>query len=183
MTIADTVRQSAVEAKKYALRQSKDGVIVSFVLHPADMNDVVTLAPIGQRGMLVFVPIGEDEQPNAVQGGGTSPVSNPPQAEPKAEDRSAASERGRQAYLDKSEGEKAVVRAAILCDDLRFCQFLGERLGGQTTAADAHGAASDLRQLLGIQSRREIADDPVIYQRFLDLEFQFSQYIGREPTL
>ncbi len=35
------------EAKNYALRKSKDGVIVSFVVHPNDVDPALTSLPIG----------------------------------------------------------------------------------------------------------------------------------------
>ena len=37
----------AIEVKKYALRQSKDGTIISFVLHPHDDATELVTAPIG----------------------------------------------------------------------------------------------------------------------------------------
>lgn len=49
-----------MELKKYSLRQSRDGVIISFVLHPNDVNLDLIQAPIGTvyQGALM-----EDPQP------------------------------------------------------------------------------------------------------------------------
>lgn len=44
------------EAKKYALRQAKDGVIVSFVLHPDDVVPELLSAPIGEHYVVALAP-------------------------------------------------------------------------------------------------------------------------------
>lgn len=49
----------AIEAVKCALRQSKDGVVVSFVLHPNDDASHLLSMPIGQRVMLAVQPFTE----------------------------------------------------------------------------------------------------------------------------
>lgn len=55
------------EAINYALRKSKDGVIVSFVVHPNDVDAALTALPIGARIVIgweevVEAPKGETEQ-------------------------------------------------------------------------------------------------------------------------
>jgi hypothetical protein len=69
---ADTARaiaeQSACEAKLIAYRKSKDGEVVSLVLHPSDVSDSIRLAQIGQRYMVVLVPLGENEEPTSLSG-------------------------------------------------------------------------------------------------------------------
>jgi uncharacterized OB-fold protein len=51
------------EAKKYAYRQTKDGVVVSFVLHPNDVPNELASSQIGTRYVLAMVEIGDDEKP------------------------------------------------------------------------------------------------------------------------
>ena len=51
------------EARKIAYRQSKDGFVVSFAIHPNDVPDGLAVAGIGTRYMLALVEIGDDEQP------------------------------------------------------------------------------------------------------------------------
>lgn len=51
------------EAKLYAFRKTRDGTIVSFVLHPQEMPDKLATADIGARFMLAMVEIGDDERP------------------------------------------------------------------------------------------------------------------------
>ena len=51
------------EAKKHGYRQTQDGIVVSFVLHPNEVPDDLVLAALGTRYMLVFTRIGDDEEP------------------------------------------------------------------------------------------------------------------------
>jgi hypothetical protein len=66
MTDAATIaRENALscEAKKHAYRQTQDGVVVSFVLHPQDIPDGLATAALGTRYLLALVEIGDDEKP------------------------------------------------------------------------------------------------------------------------
>jgi hypothetical protein len=66
MTDAATIaRDNAMgcEARKIAYRQSKDGFVVSFAIHPNDVPDGLAVAGIGTRYMLALVEIGDDEKP------------------------------------------------------------------------------------------------------------------------
>lgn len=49
-----------MDLKKYAMRQSRDGVIVSFVIHPNDINLDLIQAPIGTVYQAALM---EDPQP------------------------------------------------------------------------------------------------------------------------
>tara|TARA_R110002126_G_scaffold3155_11_gene17723 strand:+ start:466 stop:915 length:450 start_codon:yes stop_codon:yes gene_type:complete len=51
------------EGKKYAYRQTKDGMVVSFVVHPDDMPKEMATAQIGQRYMVVCAQIDDFENP------------------------------------------------------------------------------------------------------------------------
>ena len=51
------------EAKKYAYRQPKDGMVLSFVLHPDDEPKEMATAPIGQRYMVACAQIDDHENP------------------------------------------------------------------------------------------------------------------------
>lgn len=66
MTDAATIaRENALscEAKKHAYRQTQDGVVVSFVLHPQDIPDGLATASLGTRYLLALVEINDQEQP------------------------------------------------------------------------------------------------------------------------
>ena len=51
------------EAKKYAYRQTKDGMVLSFVLHPDDVPKEMATAPIGQRYIVACAQIDDYEHP------------------------------------------------------------------------------------------------------------------------
>ena len=51
------------EVKLAALRRTKDGTIVSLLIHPNDVPDCFSLDPLGQRYMIGIAAIGDDEQP------------------------------------------------------------------------------------------------------------------------
>ena len=51
------------EAKKYAYRQTKDGMVLSFVLHPDDVPKEMATAPIGQRYIVACAQIDDHENP------------------------------------------------------------------------------------------------------------------------
>lgn len=53
-----------IELRKIAYRQSaKDGLVITFAVHPNDMPADLAAAPIGTRFAAVLVEIGDDEQP------------------------------------------------------------------------------------------------------------------------
>jgi hypothetical protein len=51
------------EAKLYAFRKTREGTVVSFVIHPQEIPDGLATADIGARIMLAMVEIGDDERP------------------------------------------------------------------------------------------------------------------------
>ncbi len=51
------------EAKLYAFRKTRDGTIVSFVVHPQEVPEKLATADIGARFVLAMVEIGDDERP------------------------------------------------------------------------------------------------------------------------
>lgn len=59
------IRAAAIncEARKTAYRQTKEGVVVSFVIHPDEVPDALAVAPLGVRYMLAMVELADDETP------------------------------------------------------------------------------------------------------------------------
>lgn len=53
----------AFEATKVALRQTKDGTVVSLAIHPDQISSDLLSAKIGARYQVALVEIGDDEQP------------------------------------------------------------------------------------------------------------------------
>ena len=165
------------EAKRYAFRQSKDGIIVSFVVHPNDLTPELASAPLGTRYVVALAEIGDDEQPKA---------------EPDVEARrtlvrefnTAPSERIVR-YTDgvlleptpkaKSDGEKAVTRAVMLCKDPEF-QAWG---GRDRWTNDEAGARAMILQMCGIQSRSELKDNVDARMKLYRLITRFESETGR----
>lgn len=53
-----------IELRKIAYRQSaKDGLVITFAVHPNDMPAGLAASPIGTRFMAALVEIGDDEKP------------------------------------------------------------------------------------------------------------------------
>lgn len=122
------------EAKKHAYRQTQDGVVVSFVLHPNDLPDGLATAPLGTRYMLALVEIGDDEQP-------------------------------------KKPAASLAQRAGLLCGETSFQTFLDKRAGEYfRELPEPDRAASRLRHLCGVTSRREIKIGTDAAQRFEKLQ-------------
>ena len=87
----------------------------------------------------------------------------------------AAKPDARERYAQKPEGEQAVARAGILCEDYDFQHWIAP--AGHMHAADqvARGrhARSHLVDRLQIASRSDLARDADALQRFLALEARF----------
>lgn len=86
----------------------------------------------------------------------------------------ARSARAKERYREKDEGERAVVRAILLAQDSAFGRWCG--------CETCDDAADHIRLVCGVDSRRELASNPEALKRFLDLEFQYAQHVGRAPV-
>lgn len=150
--------QGNFEGKKHAIRQTQDGWVVSFVVHPNDMTPEFAASPLGTRLMIGYAEIGEDEEPKTA----------------KVVDLSK-SLRGKEAYAQKDAMEQATARACILCKDLKFQLWISTQTTRGVTLLDP---ADWLRWKLGIKSRNEISSDLRAYREFLALEESFKQAIG-----
>lgn len=169
-----TVPASHCEAVKLSYRQTKDGLVVSFAIHPNDMPDDLATAALGTRYMLALAKIGDDETPVA----GSQPTkSDKPgdlgQAPP------AAKERQRWDEMIPSK------RAAILCNDPIFQEWIAIRNGNRYEPAEnedvrKNDAASYLRLECGIHSRAELnREDSSPYAAFDKMENSYLVSIGR----
>lgn len=52
-----------IDVIKYSYRQTKDGHVIGFVLHPDDVSAELQSAPIGSQWQLTIVPLDEDGNP------------------------------------------------------------------------------------------------------------------------
>ena len=96
------------------------------------------------------------------------------------------SEASKHAYRAASERERAVKRAAILCNDPIFQVWLAQVMGrgfqlneSNWSSLDRTAATADnLRKILNIKSRTEIADNDAAYNAFIKLETECRQSTG-----
>ena len=54
---------SQFEAKKVALKQTKDGIVMSLAIHPDELPEELIRDFVGSRYMVVMVRLGDDEKP------------------------------------------------------------------------------------------------------------------------
>lgn len=158
------------EAKLYALRRSKDGVIVSYVVHPNDVASGLLTADIGTRFMVAVAEIGDDQE---VYGGvaeshdaatsGTSAVPAP------AITIAAVKERRKFDNLPLS------TQAALRCEDKRFQDFLRVRSGVDPTTEGA--AAAYVRLHCGVGSRAELDRDQDAGGKWIALDRKFQSHL------
>ena len=171
MTADSTIRDNALscEARKIAYRQTKDGVVLSLLLHPSEIPDGLAIAPLGTRYMIALVEIGDDEQPKRKEGDVTAqqnkerPVATPSRP---ATDRSG----GAQSWHQMSPTQQA----GILCADKSFWKFIG--------AHSEQEAADFVRLRCGVTSRKDILPDNQAGRRWRDLVSDYRAWC-REPEV
>lgn len=167
------------EARKLAYRQSKEGLVVSFVIHPNDMPDALAVAPLGQRYMLALAAIGDDEQPiETAEPGGITEI-KPNSAWPIP---SSASQRGKDRYASSTPMEQALVRACRYSKDERFREWLRElwlEHGEGDEPVTVLEAEEHIRNTCCLgRSRGLIAEDQDCYQRFIAMETEYKIATG-----
>jgi hypothetical protein len=153
MTPAEQALASAIhcEMVKCAYRQSKDGVVVSLVVHPQEVPEGLATAPLGTRYMVALVPIGDDERPippAAKEKSKPDSVSVKPLPEP---DKPLADHKREK--MDWRELQPAA-QAGIRCAEPMFRAFLREvkRYGH----CDEEDAAVAVRDICGVNSRADL---------------------------
>lgn len=143
------------EAKKHAYRQTQDGVVISFVVHPSDINADVAAAPLGTQHIVALAPYVEQEE--APQEPAPAP------AKPRA-------------TRDRTDGETAVMKSALLPKDHAFRAWASAKIG---SAASEHDAADYIRNTCGVESRRALAANAVAREKFWQINTQFEIDTGR----
>lgn len=140
------------EAKKHAYRQTQDGVVISFVMHPGDVAATLATAPLGTRYVVALVEVSDDETP-------VSPEAQEQRTKP-------AKDRRPWSSLPPSQ------QAAIRCNEGPFQDFIAERFGGMPSADNA---ALEVRNWCGVASRSQIIEGSLPGRIWGDLErdFQF----------
>jgi hypothetical protein len=137
------------EAKKHGYRQTQDGIVVSFVLHPNEVPDDLALAALGTRYMLALVRIGDDETPQSPK------AKQPPRPF---------------ASLPRSQ------QAGILCGDETFRRWVSGQKGRNTSG---EAIREFVLNRCKVNSRRELDASYEASVLWDTLRGQFEQAAGR----
>jgi hypothetical protein len=137
------------ESRKWAYRQTKEGTVISFLVHPNDISTEMATAPLGTRYMVAFAQIGDDEQPTE---------------QPKPE-------RPKRKFDELTCAEQA----GILCADPKFQQWLGVL---PDSDGEAH-AAETVRDLCDVTSRSLIGKTGASMQKWTRLVTNYRQATGQ----
>lgn len=171
------------EAKKHAYRQTQDGIVVSFVIHPNDVPESLALAALGTRFMIGFAEIGDDERPKpnrAAKGEDAADTASPRENEitkrakiqaltdaKTAEDRA----KPKRAFSDMSLSQQSGIRA----NDWRFQDFLEHEYPG--VWRNLKDAAASIREICGVQSRSDLATDHNAANKWRVLNSKFETWL------
>ena len=104
--------EGAFEARKWGWRQTKEGIVVSFLVHPNDINAALAIAPLGTIYAIGFREMPEGDQSTGRDTAPPSPITTP---EAGPEDRERAGKPKRH-FSELSRAQQA----GIACNDERF---------------------------------------------------------------
>lgn len=152
----------AFEAKHYLMRKSKDGVVISFVVHPDDVTPELQCLPIGARVMVGWKEIGDDEKPKDTK----VPVLNHGPEGP----------RPKRKFAEMSLPEQCGVR----CADGRFQRFLSQEYTSDGSEVGGERAATVVREILQVSSRSDLSSNHDAANRWRSLETHFQQWLTDE---
>ena len=112
-----TARKMAIDCEmlKIAYRQTKDGIVVSFLIHPQHVPDGLAVAALGTRYIVALVELGDDETPRP-------PKRKEVTTKPRPDTKSSHAAGGARSWHEMSPAQQA----GILCDDPAFIKFLRE---------------------------------------------------------
>ena len=141
------------EAIKVGMSQDKNGLKLTFRVHEEDFDtaEAIVNARLGTRLGIALIAIGDDEATIKLKGEG-----NPE---------------------EMSDGDRAVKMAGMLCREVPFRAWLmsdrgvGDPIGNEICTEDE--ASTWLKRECGIQSRRELADNPDARQKLYRIKDLF----------
>lgn len=147
--------EGAFEARKWAWRQTKEGIIVSFLIQPHDQPAALALAPLGTIYGIGYREMPEGysgeklnsglERPDNVSAPDSSVVENPAES---GHRRGGSSDKPRRHFSELPRSQQA----ALACEDKRFQDWL--------ICRDAEHAAQMVRGLCGVVSRADLDKHP-----------------------
>lgn len=154
--------QGRFEAKKHAYRQTQDGVVISFVIHPNDVSPELAAAPLGTILDIVYSEPA-DNGGESHTSGPSGPVGNTHAGtgEPAAP--------AKRPWRDRRASE----RAALLCKDAKFRDWYA-------FGKDEEIAATMMREMCRVQSRSELDTNEAARFRFESIEYAYKQAMGLE---
>lgn len=138
-----------LEVKKIAMRQSKDGLVLSLLLHPNDVASEIISADIGTVYMAAFVRLGDDSSPQ--------PSSDIPDKQPE--------QKARRPFDTLQLSNQAGIRVG----DKSFLEFLD--------VSNESDAVECIYLICGITSRRELDTDEVAGKKWLTLEKDYQAWL------
>lgn len=164
------------EAKKHAYRQTQDGVVVSFVLHPQEVPAGLALAALGTRYMLAVAEIGDDEQPKPV-------MADAPNRDEVGKI-TLHYQPGMEKVFKPEKPKREMTlanRIAILCEHENFQTYLlhnYNRMWAASQGKDAEEcAAIVVRNICGVKSRSEILYDTTEAAKWKQLYTEYESWI------
>ena len=183
MTIADEARDNALpcEMVKYALRQTKEGIVVSFVVHPNDIPAALQVSHIGSRWMAALVQIGEDELPVKQPAKEAMPdnrfIPQQPDTRPRQENDKPVGAKEKREWNELQAPQQAGIRA----HDPRFWAFLREEKGHP--AVNEERAATTIRIICGVHSRTEFGTNPHKRAEWVKLDAEYQAWLANANGL
>jgi hypothetical protein len=156
----------SVELKLYAYRKNRDGLIISFVVHPNDEQQLLGI-DIGDT----FDAVLTKSEPDGARDGSSAPLNHPEKPERTPGPAPSDVPFGHRGPTD---GERIRTRAVMLCKDVDFQDWIGVAASvGSTEADHEREAARELCAYLGIVSRKALANNLEAQKRFLLLEAHY----------
>tara|TARA_R100001143_G_C3287179_1_gene99470 strand:+ start:49 stop:540 length:492 start_codon:yes stop_codon:yes gene_type:complete len=163
MSIPKEVYEKAlqgVEAKKHAYRQTREGTIVSFLIHPDDVPKLLTqelsVSAIGARYMLGIVRLEEESDYPIIP-------------------------------EEVTIGERAFKRSALICRDPSYQSWTrlnAEKWATQydvdeTIDSEEQYASEVIRNVCGIFSRKELRENKEAQKKLTEHINEFQRAVGR----
>tara|TARA_R110002033_G_scaffold164286_1_gene201564 strand:+ start:159 stop:743 length:585 start_codon:yes stop_codon:yes gene_type:complete len=137
------------ESVKIAIRQDKNGYILTLAVHPNDIPDSLLRDWVGSRYQVAMVLLNDQDEPVV----------------PK----------------NKTDGEKAVAKAGLLCRERGFQLFMADKHDKAEWELEGYGVeetAQLLRYDLNIKSRSELMDNKEAREKLEELLIEYGKNIG-----
>ena len=145
----DTFKKATItyEGVKIAMRQDKNGYILTLAVHPSDVPDSLLRDWVGSRYQVAMVLLNDQEEPVVP--------------------------------IDRTEGEKAVMKAGLLCREREFQKFIIDKFNveeWEIEGFDESQCSERLRDYCSIKSRSELKTNEHARNVFNHLLDEFSSW-------